>query len=116
MGGLGLLYPSHQAAPDFVINMKSSMKCATDGIWLNKDLDPLQFCPYIGALYSQEHNPNSTYLHQFYALLHFIAQVGCAPTTPQAEKSAHFLTRTSTSSARSYIKSMWQADHRQALC
>ena len=50
MGGLGLLYPSHQAALDFVINMTSSMKCATSGIQLNKDLTLLQFCPSIGAL------------------------------------------------------------------
>ena len=39
---LGLLHPSHRAAPDFVINMTSSMKCATNGIRLNKDLAPLQ--------------------------------------------------------------------------
>ena len=60
MGGLGLLNPSYQSAPDFVINVTSSMKCATNGIRPNKDLAPLQFCPSIGALYSQELNPDST--------------------------------------------------------
>ena len=31
MGGLGLLYPSHRAAPDFVLNMTSSIKFTTTG-------------------------------------------------------------------------------------
>ena len=80
------------------------MKCTTNGLRLNKDLVPFKFCPSIGAIYSRELNPNSTYLRRFYALLPTIAQVGCVPTTPEVDKAQHFLTRTSTSSARGYIK------------
>ena len=79
MGRMGLLYPSHQAAPDFVINITASMKCATSGIRLNKDLQAFRFCPSIAALYSRELNPDSTYLHCFHSLVTSIAEVECAP-------------------------------------
>ena len=94
MGGLGLLYSSHQTAPNFIINMTASMKCATNGMRLNKDLAPFKFCSSIAMLYSQELIPTSTYLRRFYSLIPSVAKVGCAPTTPRVDKMAHFLTRT----------------------
>ena len=67
-------------------NMTASIKCATRGVRPNKDLELFQFSPLITVLYSHELNPNSTYLHRFHSLITSIADIGCTPTTPHAEK------------------------------
>ena len=63
MCGLAILYPSHRAAPDFTIHMTASIKCATNSVRLNKDLEPFQFCPLNAALYSHELNLAQSQLH-----------------------------------------------------
>ena len=63
VGGLGFLYPSHIAAPNFVITMNSSMNYTTQGIRPNPDIALFKFCPTVAALYSWSHNPDSTYFH-----------------------------------------------------
>ena len=104
MGGLGLLNASHRAAPDFVITMASAMKMANDGIGLNKDLEPFEFCQSITDLYLPYQNPRSDYLRRFHQLLPDITAVACSPRTPMEQRAGHFLSKVSSKSARSYIK------------
>ena len=99
-----MIYPSHRNAPDFAINMMTSMRCASEGIKLNDDLTNFKFCPSIRSLYSTHKKPGSTYLRQFHALLPHIAASGYSPSTPAADRDSHLTTRTSPSSKRSYIK------------
>ena len=81
-GGLGLLYPSHRAAPDFVITMKEAYQYATKGFTFNEDLDPFQVHPTIASLFSLDTNPNSKYLQRFHRLLPHLAHIACPPKMP----------------------------------
>ena len=103
-GGLGLLYPSHRAAPDFVITMKEAYQYATKGFTFNEDLDPFQVHPTIASLFSLDTNPNSKYLQRFHRLLPHLAHIACPPKCPSEERHTHFLHKISTHSARSRIK------------
>ena len=103
-GGLGLLYSSHRAAPDFVLTMAKSMRYAAQGFSFNVDTAPVTVHPTISDLYLRASNPESAILERFEILLPHIAEIAVAPTCPQDERINHFLTKTSTHSARSRIK------------
>ena len=104
MGGMGILYAIHCAAPDFVITMTAAMRIAGQGFQFNKDLEPLYLHPTISDLYLQAVKPQSLYFQQFQLLLPSIAEVFCSPKYPVDDCITHFLTRISSSSARSRTK------------
>ena len=61
-GGLGLLYPSHRAAPDFIITMTSAIRYATSGFRPSIDLEPTRLHQSITNLFDQQINTDSTIL------------------------------------------------------
>ena len=61
-GGLGLLYPSHRAVPDFILTMAQSLCYATHGFALNDDLEPILMHETVQKLYLRASNPDSTIL------------------------------------------------------
>ena len=107
-GGLGILYPSHIAAPYFVITMTNTMQFIKQGVRYNKDLEHTRICSTIASLYYQEFNPQSRILRIFYTLLPQGAKVATPPNTPDDEQTHNFLHRTSASRARLYIKDLYR--------
>lgn len=81
-GGLGILYPSHHAAPDFVITMAQSLRYVIQGFQLNDDLEPFRMNESIQQLYLRALNPGSEILQRFDRLLDPIAEVPVSPKCP----------------------------------
>jgi hypothetical protein len=50
-GGLGIVYPRKRAIPDFMLTFTTSIRHATNGIYLNKHLNNVHLHPTITALY-----------------------------------------------------------------
>ena len=103
-GGLGLLFPRHRAASDFVITMTSATRNANDGFKLNSDLLPIQLHPSITNLFQTTHNPHSKCLARYNLLLPAIANIACLEKCPPNERVHHLLTKLSPHSMRSRLK------------
>ena len=103
-GGLGILYPSQRAAPDFVLTMKAAMKYAAHGFQFNSDLNATRLHPSISRLFDDSINTESIYLQRFHLLAPHIADVAVSIKCPPEQRLDHFLSKVSTNSARSRIK------------
>jgi hypothetical protein len=103
-GGLGILDPWTRAIPDFMLVFTSSTRHATNGIYLNKNLNNVHLHPTISALYSMTANPHSIILKRYHHILPHIATSACPPTTPRTDLAQYFLTTLSPHSARGRLK------------
>jgi hypothetical protein len=103
-GGLGILDPRTRAIPDFMLTLTTSIRHATNGIYLNKQLNNVHLHPTIAALYSITTNPHSLILKRFHHILPNIATSSCPPTVPRTDLSQYFLTTLSPHSARGRLK------------
>ncbi len=102
-GRLGLLCPRTRATPDFVITMAATIRNATNGFKLHKDLLPFQLHDSITQLFHPDTNPDSLIQQHFHTLLPQIASVACPPSTPPPIRIQHFLSSISATSTHSRI-------------
>ena len=102
-GGLGLLSPRTRAVPDFVLSMANAHRNATTGFALHPDSTPHLLHPTLRDLFEVTTNPDSDILRRFHILLPHFAAIGCAPSTPPADRLPHFLQTTSLRRARERI-------------
>ena len=102
-GGLGLLSPRTRAVPDFVLSMANAHRNATTGFALHPDSTPHLLHPTLRDLFEVTTNPDSAILRRFHILLPHFAAIGCAPSTPPADRLPHFLQTTSLRRARERI-------------
>ena len=103
-GGLGILDPRARAIPDFMLFFTSSLRHATRGIHLNKNLQNVPIDETISDLYSLSTNPNSCILQRYHHILPQMASTACPPTIPRTDLAQYFLSTLSPHSARSRIK------------
>ena len=100
-GGLGLIYPSHCAVPDFVLTIVSSARYAgEEGFKLNPDTGPVVMHQTIHDLYQRSQNPKSRLLKLFQDLLHVVADAAVSDNCPKIDHSTQLLTQISVHSAR----------------
>ena len=90
-GGLGILYPSHHAVPDYVLGMVLSVcYIREEGIDLNEDVVDITMHESIGYLYQCKSNPESTILKNYEALVTQVAKAALSPKSRGRESgSAH---------------------------
>ena len=103
-GGLGILCPHTQAAPDVVITMAFARRNALQGFCIHEDHPNFPIHPTIGALFDISTNTTSKILQLFHCLLPHIAEVTCAPSIPPSDCINQLLTSVSPKSAQSKIK------------
>ena len=103
-GGLGLLFPRHQATTDYVITMTSAIQRATNGFQPNTDVTPTRLHSSITNLFDVTTNPQSQCLAHYHVLLPPIANIACPERCPPHERTHHFQTNLSPHSIRSNLK------------
>jgi hypothetical protein len=103
-GGLGLIRPTARAIPDFVLTMAKATNYATQGISFHREAPNILLPTHICALYSQDSNPHSLTLQRFQYALPTIACVAVSHHIPTNQRVDHFLSRTSTNSARARLR------------
>ncbi len=103
-GGLGILHASTRAIPDFIINMMTSHRCATQGFQLNKEVPPTLINNSLRDLFNVSLNNSSQYLNKYHQLLPHIATIACPPSCIPTDRLQLFQSHISPHSARGRIK------------
>ena len=100
-GGLGLVYPSHRAVPDFVLTMILPTRYAAgEGFVFDRELSPVTDHDSITRLYQLASNPDSTILKKFNALMPVLAANVVSHKCPANKREDQFMWRVSTHIAR----------------
>jgi hypothetical protein len=87
-----------------MLTFTTSIRHATNGIYLNKHLINVHIHPTIAALYSTTTNPHSIILKRFHHILPTIVASSCSPTTLRSDLAQYFLTTLPLHSACGRLK------------
>ena len=105
-GGLGLVYPSHRAVPDFVLTMISPTRYASgEGFIFDRELSPVTVHNSITRLYQLASNPDSAILKKCNALVPVLAINAVSPhKCPENEREDQLMWQVSTHRARGRLQ------------
>ena len=103
-GGLGLYRPGARAIPDFVLTMAKASNYAEHGIRFHAEAPNYILPSSIRSLYNLASNTSSLTLQRFRHALPTIALIAVSHRVPSDQRIDHFLTRTSTNSARHRLR------------
>ena len=105
-GGLGILFPHHQAIPDFIVTTTMSWRRATFGFRPSIDVEPTLLHNSITDLFNINNNPTSELLQRYQLMLPTIASIAKPPKCSHDDRITitHFQLNLSPKSMWSYIK------------